>query len=72
MTETSRSPQPEVTRFNDFDDETHPFRQWWTKHGQYMLSGGGRRESIWAARGWIAREQLASGVEVTGESRGEV
>jgi hypothetical protein len=59
---------PQVTRFSEFDDVSHPFHQWWEEHGQFMLSGGGRRESIWAARGWIAREQLACGVEVTGES----
>ena len=55
------------TRFDEFDDDAHPFRQWWVKHGQYMMAGGGRRESIWAARGWIAREQLGQGIEVTGE-----
>ena len=56
------------TRFADFDEADHPFCKWWKAHGQYMLSGGARRESIWAARGWIAREQLADGVEVTGDS----
>ena len=55
-------------RFDEFEDDSHPFRKWWTEHGQYMMSGGGRRESIWAARGWIAREQLACGAKVTGES----
>lgn len=57
-----------MTRFAEFDDADHPFRKWWDEHGQYMMAGGGRKESIWAARGWIAREQLACGVEVTGES----
>lgn len=67
------TPKPEGdTRFTDFDDDVHPFRKWWNEHGQYMLSGGGRRESIWAARGWIAREQLGFGVEVTGDSLHEV
>jgi hypothetical protein len=56
------------SRFNDFDDADHPFRKWWEEHGQFMLSGGGRRESIWAARDWIAREQLGFDKEVTGES----
>jgi hypothetical protein len=59
---------PQVTRFADFNDDDHPFRIWWQKHGQFMLSGGGVRESIWTARGWIAREQMACGVEVTGDS----
>lgn len=59
------------TRFADFDDASHPFRKWWNEHGQYMMSGGGRRQSIWAARGWIAHEQLASGIEVTGDSLAE-
>jgi hypothetical protein len=59
---------PQVTRFAEFDDIGHPFQVWWERHGQFMLSGGGRRESIWAARGWIAREQMACGVEVTGDS----
>lgn len=59
------------TRLSDFDDKDHPFRRWWEEHGQFMLSGGGRKESIWAARGWIAREQLICGVEVTGESINE-
>jgi hypothetical protein len=58
----------EITRFEEFDDTDHPFRIWWEKHGQFMLAGGGRRESIWAARGWIAREQMKCGVEVTGDS----
>jgi hypothetical protein len=66
---TKAMSEPLITRFTDFDDTDHPFRKWWETHGQFMLSGGGRRESIWAARGWIAREQLAQGVEVTGESR---
>jgi hypothetical protein len=57
-----------ASRFHDFDDAAHPANIWWRKHGEYMLSGGGRREFIWACRGWIAREQLAEGVEVTGES----
>lgn len=56
------------TRFNEFDDRKHKFNKWWQKHGQYMLSGGGQREMIWAARGWIAREQLEEGVPVTGEA----
>jgi hypothetical protein len=50
---------PPPTRFNDFDDADHPFRKWWEEHGQFMMSGGGRRQSIWAARGWIAHEQFA-------------
>ena len=57
-----------VTRFAEFKDDTHPFSVWWKRHGQYMMSGGGHRESIWAARGWIAREQLACGADVTGDS----
>ncbi len=61
----------ETTRFSDFDDVGHPFRIWWEEHGQFMLSGGGRRESIWAARGWIAREQMAQGQPVTGDSMHE-
>lgn len=56
------------TRFRDFDSPSHPFRRWWTQHGQFMMSGGGRREMIWAARGWIAREQMTDGVMITGES----
>lgn len=56
------------TRFDDFDLRKHPFNKWWKKHGQYMMSGGGRREMIWAARGWIAREQMLHGVKVTGDS----
>jgi hypothetical protein len=56
------------TRFNDFDEAKHPFNKWWRKHGRFMMSGGGRREMIWAARGWIAREQLGEGVQVTGET----
>lgn len=56
------------TRFQEFDDADHPCQKWWNEHGQYMMSGGGRREFIWACRGWIAHEQLAEGVEVTGES----
>lgn len=59
---------PVETRHDDFDNADHPFRKWWEEHGQFMLAGGGRRESIWAARGWIAREQLGFGVEVTGDS----
>jgi hypothetical protein len=59
------------TRFDEFDDATHPCNIWWEEHGQYMMSGGGRREFIWACRGWIAREQLAEGVEVTGDSLNE-
>lgn len=59
------------TRFAEFDDADHPFNQWWQKHGQYMMSGGGRKQFIWACRGWIAREQLAEGVEVTGDSMHE-
>lgn len=65
------SPGAAQTRFNDFDDDAHPFRKWWQEHGQFMLSGGSRRESIWAARGWIAREQMACGAEVTGDSMHE-
>ena len=61
----------ERTRFRDFDNPKHPFQKWWKAHGQYMMSGGGRREMIWAARGWIAREQMTDGVEVTGESSRE-
>lgn len=57
-----------ITRFAEFDDESHPFQKWWVEHGQYMMSGGGYRARIWSARGWIAREQLMCGVEVTGES----
>jgi len=59
------------TRFRDFENPAHPFAKWWKEHGQYMMSGGGRREMIWACRGWIAREQMSDGVEVTGESMGE-
>jgi hypothetical protein len=59
------------TRFRDFDNDDHPFRQWWNEYGQYMMSGGGRKESIWAARGWIAREQLMCGKKVTGDSMHE-
>lgn len=55
------------TRFDEFDDSEHPCNRWWEEHGQYMMSGGGRREFIWACRGWIAREQLAAGVDVTGD-----
>jgi len=65
------TPEPKITRFAEFDDADHPFRKWWEEHGQFMLSGGGRRESIWAARGWIAREQLLCGKEVTGDSMHE-
>lgn len=65
------SPGAPQTRFDDFDDDAHPFRKWWQEHGQFMLSGGGRRESIWAARGWIAREQMVCGVKVTGDSMHE-
>jgi len=66
------SPKPiGETRFDEFDDDNHPFRQWWVKHGQFMMAGGGRKESIWSARGWIAREQLGFGREVTGESMHE-
>ena len=56
------------TRFDEFNDDSHPCNIWWKEHGQYMLSGGGRRDFIWACRGWIAREQLMRGVEVTGDS----
>ena len=56
------------TRFRDFDNPSHPFHKWWKAHGQYMMSGGGRNEMIWAARGWIAREQMTDGVPVTGET----
>jgi Protein of unknown function (DUF551) len=56
------------TRFGEFDDVDHPFNIWWQKHGQFMMSGSGRKQFIWACRGWIAREQLAEGVEVTGDS----
>jgi hypothetical protein len=59
---------PEQTRFNEFADEDHPCNKWWKEFGQFMMSGGGRPEFIWACRGWIAREQLAEGVEVTGDS----
>jgi len=59
------------SRSKDFDDVTHPFNIWWQKHGQFMMSGGGRKQFIWACRGWIAREQLAEGVEVTGETEPE-
>jgi hypothetical protein len=69
-TETASVPQQ--TRFEDFDDPGHPANKWWREHGEYMLSGGGRREFIWACRGWIAREQLAEGVEVTGDSLHEM
>jgi len=65
------APPSREPRFDEFDDETHPANIWWKKHGQFMMSGGGRREFIWACRGWIAREQLACGVEVTGESMRE-
>ena len=60
-------PTPE-TRFDEFDDESHPANKWWKEHGQYMRAGGGRNEFIWACRGWIAREQMACGVEITGDS----
>lgn len=63
-------PRPH-TRFDEFDDDSHPANLWWKKHGQFMMSGGGRREFIWACRGWIAREQYGEGVDVTGESRRE-
>lgn len=56
------------TRFQEFDDSDHPANKWWQEHGQYMMSGGGRRQFIWACRGWIAREQLYEGVPVTGDS----
>jgi hypothetical protein len=59
------------TRFAEFDDADHPCSKWWEEHGQYMMSGGGRIQFIWACRGWIAHEQFASGVEVTGESLNE-
>jgi len=62
----------QYTRLAEFDDADHPFRQWWNEHGQYMMSGGGRRESIWAARGWVAREQLSEGIEVTDDSMHEI
>ena len=65
------APAEGATRFQDFDDPTHPANSWWEKHGQFMMSGGGRQQFIWACRGWIAREQLADGVEVTGESNRE-
>jgi hypothetical protein len=61
-----------MTRFEEFDDVGHPMKEWWDKYGQYMMSGGGRREFIWACRGWIAHEQLVSGVEVTGDSLNEI
>ena len=56
------------TRFAEFDDDGHPANIWWRKHGQYMMAGGGRTQFIWACRGWIAHEQFAAGVEVTGDS----
>jgi hypothetical protein len=59
------------TRFRDFDNPSHPFQKWWKEHGQYMRSGGGRNEMIWACRGWIAREQMTDGVEITGDSLNE-
>jgi len=59
------------TRFRDFDNPQHPFQKWWKAHGQFMMAGGGRAQMIWACRGWIAREQMTDGVEVTGESMGE-
>lgn len=61
----------QTTRFDDFDDSGHPCRIWWEEYGQLMMSGGSRRSFIWASRGWIAREQLAEGVKVTGESSRE-
>ncbi len=64
-------PAPDATRFEEFDDPQHPAHIWWEKHGQYMMAGGGRKEYIWACRGWIAREQLLHGAEVTGESMHE-
>src|SRR6185369_6713683 len=67
-----REPDRTKTRLVDFDNADHPFRKWWEEHGQYMMAGGGRKESIWAARGWIAREQLILGKEVTGESLDEI
>jgi hypothetical protein len=62
------SPHGLTTRFAEFDDDDHPAQKWWKEHGQYHMSGGGRREFIWACRGWIAREQLYAGVPVTGDS----
>lgn len=62
----ARHPSP--TRFLEFDDTDHPANKWWQEHGQYMMSGGGRNQFIWACRGWIAREQLYEGVPVTGDS----
>ncbi len=59
------------TRFRDFDDPRHPFQKWWKEHGQFMFSGGGRNQMLWAARGWIAREQMIDEVEITGESMHE-
>lgn len=56
------------TRFQDFHDPRHPANIWWQKHGKYMMSGGGARHWLWACRGWIACEQLAAGVEVSGDS----
>jgi hypothetical protein len=61
----------QTTRFAEFESAKHPFQKWWKKYGQYMMSGGGTREMIWAARGWIAREQYLQGVRVTGESNRE-
>lgn len=62
---------PGETRFAEFDDSEHPCNKWWQEHGQFMMAGGGRRQFIWACRGWIAREQLAAGVEITGDSLNE-
>ncbi len=58
----------QTTRYADMEARNHPFKKWWKKHGQYMMSGGSREQMIWAARGWIAREQYLQGVKVTGES----
>ena len=61
----------QTTRFDDCESRTHPFGRWWREHGQYMMAGGGRREMIWAFRGWIAREQYLQRVKVTGEVNGD-
>lgn len=65
-----RKPNLTATRFRELE-WPHPFEKWWQKHGQYMMSGGGHRERIWAFRGWIAREQLMDGSKVTGECLNE-
>jgi hypothetical protein len=69
---TGKQPPRQQTRFEEFDDANHPANKWWREHGEYMLSGGGRREFIWACRGWIAHEQYIEGAEVTGDSLCEI